>query len=107
LNSGWDEESDVRLIDLSAARMAEWRDDRGVGKEILLFEADEADSKEGAVRKVEVDAGVDVAESNEGEEETLGRERGVGPGVVSVMGNPSSFTKLTTLAKSELLWNFN
>lgn len=70
---------------------------------MLEADRDDADSIEGTVREVEVD----VAESNEGEGDTLGREIEGGAGIVSVIGNPRSFMKLETLVKSESLWNFN
>lgn len=81
-------------------------DDPGVGREILVFAADKLALEyiEGAVRPVEPD----MAESREGEGETLtGREIAGGAVAVDVMGNPRSFMSLKTLLKSESLLNFN
>lgn len=106
LNSGIDEASGVSSYNLSTVfrRMDGGKDDPGVGNEILVADEDTggADNIEGTVREVDAD----VADNDEGEGETLGREM-EGTVGASVMGSPRSFTKFKTFAKSESLWNFN
>ena len=106
LNSGIDEAFGVSSYNLSTV-VGRWdggKDDPGVGSEILVADEDTGgvDNIEGTVREVDAD----VADNNEGEGETLGREMEGAVGA-SVMGSPRSFTKFKTLAKSESLWNFN
>lgn len=72
----------------------------GVGGEILAPDEDVDDTIDGIVRE----GHADVAESDDGEGETVGGRELDGAVVgESVMGSPSSFTKFNTLMKSESL----